>query len=115
MEGFSSECLKAIKKFKELGPLGVTDSDHLAIGSTPPDLLKNNPGKTKIDLMSDQEILAQLKEWDENVKKYSQEEFKDNTFVQSYLPKLKEDFKVSIKHLRELNRLPNDFENFDIN
>lgn len=46
----------ASEKFRTNGQLGVTMEDHLAIGSTPPQKLAENPGKTLEELMSDEEI-----------------------------------------------------------
>ncbi len=100
----------AVEKFKAFGPLGVTAADHEAIASTPPDLLKNNPGKTKAELMSEQELADWLDGLQKQRDGFADEKNKNDSFAQSILPKLNNDLKASLEYLRSINKLPEGFE-----
>ena len=106
---FQERFKKAKINFEAFGPLGVTAEDHKGIGSTPPEILEKNPGKTESDLMTDEDLAQWLKEKEEELKKYSGKEYLDNAFAQSYLPTLKEEIKTTINFLRSINRLPEKF------
>jgi hypothetical protein len=110
----TDECIRAGKKLNELGRLSLTAADHWAIGSTPSDLLESNPGKTQAELMTNEEILDELREWQQAIEKYSQEEYRSTNLGRSSLVYLKEDFRTTIPYLRSIGRLPKEFENFDI-
>ncbi len=96
----------ARNKFNAFGPLGVTAEDHKNIGSTPPEILLMNPGKTEFDLMSDEDLLNWLNGKKEELVRFSSKEFSVNVFVQSYLPTLKEEIKATLDFLRLKKRLP---------
>lgn len=105
-EGFESESfIKASEKFKKYGDLGVTDKDHEAIGSTPSEILKNNPDKTMGDIMNEDELLRWL---NENQQVF--ENNKDDKLVERSLMQFKQRFLASINYLTEINKLPKDFE-----
>ncbi|QQG45173.1 MAG: hypothetical protein HYW89_04210 [Candidatus Sungiibacteriota bacterium] len=101
---------KAAEKFERLGLLGVTAEDHREIKSTPPEELEKNPGKTRAELMSDEEITQWLKKQRDLIEEFSQEKYKDNSFAQSYLPDLRKKLELSIRYLKEIGRLPRNFE-----
>lgn len=96
---------KAAHKFKTFGPLGVTAADHLGIGSTPKERLVNNPDKTLGELMTDDEISQWINELQEQISQYSSDQYKDNSFVKSILPKLTEDLRLSKEYLKGIGRL----------
>lgn len=104
----------AKKNFETFGPLGVTAKDHDGIGSTPPEILQNNPGKTELDLMTDQDVVCWLKEKRKELERFSGKEFLANSFAQSYLPTLKEDIKLTLDRLRSIKRLPEEFREWKI-
>jgi hypothetical protein len=104
---------RASKKFNEFGPLGVTSQDHKDLGSTPPDILKENPGKTKADVYSNEELEQVLQAWIDDRDKYTKPQYIDNTFTQSYLKVLRKKILLSIKYLRSIDRLPEKFKIFD--
>ncbi len=84
--------------------MGVLPEDHKAIGSTPPQSLLDNPGKTLDELMSDEEI----SEWIEgNIKAIDElsEPEETNSFVKSALPALREELELGKKYPKSINRL----------
>lgn len=99
---------KAANKFKKFGPLGVTAADHLSVGSTPKEKLVNNPDKTLGELMTDDEIFQWIKELQEQIIQYSSDEYKNNSFVKSILPKFIEDLRLSKEYLKGIGRLPSE-------
>ena len=99
----------ASERHKTLGSLGVTAEDHKGIGSSPPDELIENPGKTMADLMTDDEILSWLQEHKEEIEEWSKEEFKKDALVQSILSSMKPDFRATLNYLAGINRLPEEF------
>jgi hypothetical protein len=108
-EKFEGQTFKqAADKFNTLGPLGVTAADHLGIGSTPKELLINNPGKTLGELMTDDEISQWINGQQEQIAQYSLDQYKDNSFVKSILPKLIEDLRLSKEYLKSIDRLPSE-------
>lgn len=110
-ENIESEKVRiAAAKFEAVGPLGVTAKDHEAIGSTPPDELKNNPGKTRSELMTEEQIFQWLTEHQTHVKEFLKEKYKDNSFAQSALSQFKKEFRSSIEYLRSIDKLPAGFK-----
>ena len=108
----SEKFLRAEEKFEKLGPWGVTAGDHIAVGSTPPELLEANPGKTKVELMTDDEILIQLRKWREEIEENSGEKCEKGRPLQSFLSTSKEGFNITLEYLRALGRLPDEFKRF---
>lgn len=102
----SPEFLVAVEKFKAHGPLGVTADDHLTIGSTPPKKLEENPDRTLGELMTEEEIVDWIKELEKQIAEFSQEKYKNNSFVKSSLPKLIEDLNLGKKYLTSIGKLP---------
>lgn len=105
-ESFENPNFKqAADKFNACGQLGVTDADHWKIGSTPPKILQDNPGKTMEELMSDEEIARWIKGFEEQIKEFSDDKYKDNHFVQSVLPTLIKNLKLDQEYLERVGRL----------
>jgi len=101
----------ASKKYKNLGWFSLSLEDHDDLGSTPDDLMAQNPGKAQYELLSDDEIETHLNNTLEAIKEYTNETTNNKSFLQN----LKEDMKVDIPFLKSVNRLPDKFKNFDIN
>ncbi len=93
-----------------LSPLEMRLSDHNLLGSTPPDILRENPEKTEGELMSDEEILEWLQKQQGMIEKFSSEGLRENSFAQSWLPTGKKDFETTIQYLRRIGRLPDEFK-----
>jgi len=111
---FHEKFEKAKNRFNAFGPLGVTAEDHRNLGSTPPGILQENPGKTEADLMSDEDLRAWLIDKKGALEKFSSKEFGDNTFAQSYLPSLREEIRTTLSFLRSIKRLPEEFHGWKI-
>lgn len=111
---FGEKFENARKRFNAFGPLGVTGEDHRSIGSTPPEILQKNPGKTKLELMSDRDISIWLRNKKEELEKYSSEKLSANSFVRSYLPTLREEIKATLVLLRANKRLPEGYQDWKI-
>ncbi len=94
--------LAAQKNFNEKGPLGVTLEDHRGIRSTPPELLVNNPGKTKAELFSEAEIKEYLS-GEINFIQNNKENFKE------ICEDFNERLKITVKYLESINKLPLEF------
>ena len=101
------ETIAAKEKSKNFGVLSLTAKDHLAIGSTPPDELTNEPDKALYETMTDDKI----------------EEYLNLLLDFVYDPKLikngfakiqKDEFLASIHFLKSVNRLPKIFDGFSI-
>lgn len=90
-------------KIKPMCELSMTLEDHRDIGSTPPEYLLNNPGKTKADLMDDQQILEFLgskkRLLTELLYKHDRKSLITYNLVAEELAK-------SIQYLEEIGRLP---------
>jgi hypothetical protein len=86
--------------------LEMTLQDHLRIGSTPPDILKQNPGKTKADLMSDEELTDYLITKQDLIEQLSSQENLTNSFAQSALKDTREDFELTKQYLTRIGRMP---------
>ena len=119
LEMIKEEFKKASKRFKEMGPLGVLAEDWHKIGGTPPPELEANPGKTMLDLMSEQQVLDWLngtkKEIEQAQGFYSQA--KDSRQKHICKVQIQSDIEAlgaTLKLLKELNRLPKEFENYQI-
>jgi len=97
----------ASEKSKKYGVFSLTQRDHLAMGSTPPDELTNEPEKALHEVMTDSQI----------------EDYLNTVLDLVYDPKLvqngvaksqKEDFITDFEFLKSVGRLPKSFEDFDI-
>lgn len=94
----------AAEKFRHLGPLAVTAADHLAIGSTPPQELRDNPGKNLAEIFSDEEIAAWLFETREAIADFSQPD-KTGSFVESSLKIMRDDLEATERYLKQVGRI----------
>lgn len=103
-----------MKKYKNMSPLEMTARDHKIIGSTPSPEMAKNPDKTDAELMTDEKLLIYLRELKESVAKYSIDKYKNNTCAQSILLITKRSLRFSIKYLKNIGRLPKEFENFNV-
>lgn len=105
MLDINSEAFKlASERFSTIGSLGISPEDHKAIGSTPPQRLLDNPGKTLGELMSDDEINKWIEETEKAIEEFSGLE-ETNSFVKSALPALREELELGKKYLKSINRL----------
>jgi hypothetical protein len=86
--------------------LEMTLEDHVMIHSTPPEILKQNPGKTRADLMTDAEISSYLLDEQGLIDRLSLEENHSNSFAQSALPDRQANFELTRIYLTKIGRLP---------
>ena len=91
-----------------------TLEDHIALGSTPPKLLRDNPGKTHAELLSDDELqkwmvdeVAMIAEVHHGATAGDEQEKKALALgLRAYLI-------PNLAYLREIGRLPKEFEDLD--
>lgn len=102
----SPEFFQAKAEFDARSSLGVTAEDHLGVGSSPSEELKNNPGKTLGELMTKEEASAWIKEQEEQIAEYSQEKYKGSSLVDNALPELVKDLNLSKEYLTSIEKLP---------
>jgi len=100
----TEEFKKASERFETLGSLGVLPADHKAIGSTPPQRLLDNPGKTLGELMSDEEITYWILGNEKTIKQFSEAD-PNNSFIKTALPDLKKTLELGKKYLKSIDRL----------
>ncbi len=100
---------KALKKYQEVGLLGITAEDHQIMGSAPLEKMAANPKKTMAELMDDEELLVFLRQQQEDIEKYSAEEDQKSRAIQDFLRIKKRNLEFSIKYLKEIGRLPKEF------
>ena len=89
------------------GTLGMTAEDHYYIGSTPPQDLINNPGKTQAELMTDDQVLAKLDRDEVFITELLQI---DTTFAKSALEAVKDKHAGDIAYLTRVGRLPGKYK-----
>ena len=111
--GESEAYKNAAEKSRSVGPLGLTADDHIAIGSTPSAELTENPGKTRSDLMDNEDILSWLREQMARIEELSADEYRENNAAQSLLSMSKQDLRSTLKYLEGLDRLPKEFREFE--
>lgn len=95
---------QALKNWETQGSLGVTAEDYELIGGTPDDILIQNPGKTLGILMSDDEIQEFIEGTQRNI-----EENKNYPHMNEFNEDLKKNLITTIKYLKKINRLSEDF------
>lgn len=95
---------QALKNWEEKGSLGVTAEDYELIGGTPDDILIQNPGKTLGELMADSEIQEFIEETQKNI-----EGNKNHPHMNKFNEELKKNLITTVKYLKGINRLPEDF------
>ena len=86
------------------GSLGVTSQDHIIFGSTPDQILIDNPGKTLGELMSDSEIKDFIEGTLKNI-----EGNKNYENLNSFNKKLLANLILSVKYLKSIKKIPEDF------
>lgn len=102
---------EAAEKVQKIGRLNITGEDWAALGGTVPPDLKQNPGKTRADLMSDEQIAQYLqKKWDTIQVFLKKDGTENTTFSKSFLDSEREDWQATIAHLRSIDRLPKAFD-----
>lgn len=110
---------EARKNWKR-GHLGVTKEDHLAIGSTPETELSKNPGKTLGELWSIEKISEKLQGLVEFLEKARKEYGEkgpyhpDSHWAKDDILYAKGELRNSISYLKFIEKLPKEFENFEI-
>lgn len=114
MDSEASE--KLPNKAERKSPLAMTAEDHRAIGSTPPEILQKNLGKTMAELMTDEEILLFLEglknrqqKITEGLARLPKRKSWEHLALQTQKEANKDNFKLSLKYLEEINRLPKEF------
>jgi len=101
---------QAAEKIRRVGKLGITGDDWEAVGGTVPPDLKQNPGKTRAELMSDQEVAEYLRRKQGVIQEFSQQQYRNSTFHQSFVEAETADWNATTSHLRSIGRLPKEFE-----
>lgn len=96
--------LNAQKNWKEKGYLGVTAKDHEAIGSTPDDILFQNPDKTLGEMMTDEEIREYITGTQKNIS-----ENEALPHLKRYNDDLKQNLEATVKYLKSIGKLTEDF------
>jgi hypothetical protein len=94
--------------------LAMTAEDHRAIGSTPFQILTDNPGKTWAETMNDEELaLHVLKEVTSVTEVYEKAKNGDSREAQ-ILKIIRDGYLVpNIAYLRSIGRLPAEFKDMD--
>lgn len=114
MENFEKQKISAFeqaaKKSKEQGFFSLTSEDHKALGSTPDEELEGNFGKSQYEIMSDEEIESYLSEAIDTIN-----ENNENLRKNGYIDIQKNFLRVGIPFLKSVGRLPEKFNDFDLN
>lgn len=95
------------------GSLGVTAEDHIAIGSTPDNILIENEGKTLGELMSDSEIQDFINGTKENIKEnedYIKTGPHNANSIINFNKDIKDNLDKTLVYLKKIGRLPVDFK-----
>jgi hypothetical protein len=104
----NDKLFKAQQKSRDFEFFSLTAQDHEDIGSTPPDELAKNFGKAQYEVMTDEKITEYLDNALSCVK--------DPIFIKNgYAKTQKEFFVKSLSFLKSVGRLPQKFNNFNIN
>lgn len=98
---------KAVEKSNTLGFFALTAEDHKAMGSTPDEILKENPGKAAYEVLTIERI--------EELLDSALDAMHDKRSIETGYAKASSDFfKCSLPFLRSVGRLPKKFEDFDM-
>lgn len=96
-------------------PYLVQDLDYIkSAGGTPPQIAKDNPGKTMAELMTDEEILDYLNKMKHRIDN-PEEGFEDCSYADQVYGGirtkriLEPEFKASIEYLKQINKLPPEY------
>jgi hypothetical protein len=94
--------------------LEMTFADHVAIGSTPPQDLIDNPGKTFAETMDDDVLLSFLRKGVEGVAEALEMARHGGQREKNFLETIRDRFLTpDIAYLREIGRLPAEFADLD--
>ena len=104
---------EAAKMLLRVGPLGVTSEYFISLGGSPPELLAENPGKTRADLISDEEILKYLIEKKEELEGCLAEETEKPLIAETHILVDRLLLSATIQYLQSIGRLPGEFSDFD--
>ncbi len=102
------------------GHLGVTADDHKAVGGSPNEELRRNPGKTLGELWKEEKILEKLKSYatflERARKEYGEKNLNDPDIHWSRddIFSAKEELRAAIPYLKSIGKLPKEFENFKV-
>ncbi len=110
METENEKYKEAAEKQKLTGYLSLTKEDHNAIGSTPPNILMKNPGKTMAELMGDQEIRDYLKKQKDFLDELNKQLRNNDTSAISWINETQHSLDLARKYLSSIERLPEEFE-----
>lgn len=105
--------LKILEKYEKISPLEMTARDHKIIGSSLLPEMVTEPDKTWAELMTNEEILAYLKKEKEDLEECLKNKDEENCFTQNVFPNMKRKLKLSIEYLKQIGRLPKEFEDFE--
>jgi hypothetical protein len=94
--------------------LEMTADDHWAIGSTPHQVLRDNPGKTLLETMSEESFRDFIFGQVESVEESHRGALTGNPLEIKLLKVLLEGMLIpNIEYLREIGRLPQELEGLD--
>ncbi len=112
--------MEKARKHWQSGHLGVTADDHRAVGGSPETELRQNPGKTLGELWSMEKILEKL-ESDVAFLEKARQEYKekgqyhpDIHWSRDDILSAKEGLRATISYLKSIGKLPEEFENFEV-
>jgi hypothetical protein len=110
----------AMKKWNEVGHLGVTADDHWAIGGSPDLELNRNNGKTLGELWD----MPKIKEFlDSNVAmlengrtEYAKDSFgPDSHWFRDDITSAKKSLRLALSYLKSIDKLPSEYSDYEIN
>lgn len=110
---------KGAEKINRCGYLGLTCDDHKDLGSTPEQILKENPGKTLGELLSHKEIEdyldQEIKGAEESKKRLGENDdgATDKTIIINALRDFKGNFMRDLNYLRSIGKLPEKYQSFN--
>ncbi|MDO8576229.1 MAG: hypothetical protein Q7R90_02845 [bacterium] len=107
---FGEKTKAAAEKVQRVGKLGITGADWAALGGTVPADLKQNPDKTRAELMTDEQIVEYLSKKQGTIAEFSKEEYRHSTFHKNFLVAERGDWNATINYLRSIGRLPKTFD-----
>jgi len=106
----------ALENWERYGRLGVTAKDHFDIGGSPPLLMNRQYGKTQAETMTDADLLnylnnlvSFLSSGRENLQQNPEDEWAQGDILSA-----KKDLRQGVAYLRSIGRLPQEFEDFEV-
>jgi len=83
---------------------------HERLGSTPPDILRENPGKRRSDLMTDDEISVYLGKQQARIKRYEEiiaaDPSEEASVIGDFLKAMRKNEKLTQEYLKRIGKLP---------